>query len=87
MLVFFWLLTVLHLWVENWRNERRGSPDTDSRFGSGDARRFLLMLELVWGAATNWRATFNKGTLVAGADIYIQGNRQWGHVASLFSFN
>lgn len=76
---------VLELRVEDGGDEGRGGPAADSGpgLGSGIVLGLIVAMELVWGAATNGRATLDQWTLIAGIDIYVQGNTVWSQIARL----
>lgn len=76
---------VLELRVEDGGDEWRGGPVADSGpgLGSGMVMGLIVGMELVWGAATNGRATFDKWALVAGSDVYLKGSTAWSQVAQL----
>lgn len=78
-------LIVLEVRVEDRGDEGRGGPAADSGpgLGSGIVLGLGVTVVLVWGAATNGRATLDKWTLVAGSAIYVQGNAVWSQVARL----
>lgn len=71
--------------VEDGGDEGRGGPAADSGpgLGSGIVLGLTVAMELVWGAAADGRATFNKWTLVARSNIHNQGNTVWSQIARL----
>lgn len=67
----FSLLIVLYFWIQDWRDEGRREPGANPEPGLGFALLVLAIAwKVMWGVATNGRATLHKRTLTAGGHSY-----------------